>query len=254
MSAWLDPLRAALDEATAPVTFFFRDDDAGWADAELVALLDVFAARDVPLDAAAIPLAVRDGLVAELVARCEAGTGLAVHQHGYAHLDHELGAGRRCEFGPHRARADQLADLAHGQAILREQFGPLLQPIFTPPWNRCTAATGDCLVELGVAALSRDRSAGRLDLRGLAELPICVDWLKTVKPTGRRRTRAELGEVLAERAWEGAPVGVMLHHAVMDAADRGGVDELLALLANHPGARCRSMTALLALSPEETPA
>jgi len=175
VSAWLDPLRAALDAALEPVAFFFRDDDAGWADAELVALLDVFAAREVPLDAAAIPLAMRDGLVAELVARCEAGTGLAVHQHGYAHLDHELGAGRRCEFGPHRAPADQRADLARGRLVLREHFGPLLQPIFTPPWNRCTATTGEALVELGVAALSRDRSAGRLDLPGLAELPICVD-------------------------------------------------------------------------------
>jgi hypothetical protein len=42
VSAWLAPLREALDAAPAPVTFFFRDDDAGWRDDRLEALLDVF--------------------------------------------------------------------------------------------------------------------------------------------------------------------------------------------------------------------
>src|SRR5205823_3060705 len=36
---WLDPLRAALDDAVEPVAFFFRDDDAGWGDGRLLLLL-----------------------------------------------------------------------------------------------------------------------------------------------------------------------------------------------------------------------
>ena len=57
MTGWLDPLRAALDAREEPVTFFFRDDDAGWDDPALEALLDVFEPHGLPLDVAAIPLA-----------------------------------------------------------------------------------------------------------------------------------------------------------------------------------------------------
>jgi hypothetical protein len=38
---WLDPLRVALDEASGPVDFFVRDDDAGWDDERLFAMLAV---------------------------------------------------------------------------------------------------------------------------------------------------------------------------------------------------------------------
>ena len=57
MTGWLEPLHAALDARSAPVWFFFRDDDAGWDDSALEALLDVFEPYGLPLDVAAIPLA-----------------------------------------------------------------------------------------------------------------------------------------------------------------------------------------------------
>ena len=40
--SWLAPVAAALAEAPAPVTFFFRDDDAGWRDDRLRRLLELF--------------------------------------------------------------------------------------------------------------------------------------------------------------------------------------------------------------------
>jgi hypothetical protein len=63
-------LRVALDETAAPVTFFFRDDDAGWDDGRLFSLLDVFARRALPLDVAVIPRA----LSAERAARLLIGS------------------------------------------------------------------------------------------------------------------------------------------------------------------------------------
>lgn len=62
MSAWLAPLRAALDHAARPVTFFFRDDDAGWADDDLYRLIDIFDRWAIPLDLAVIPNALSDDL------------------------------------------------------------------------------------------------------------------------------------------------------------------------------------------------
>jgi hypothetical protein len=241
VSAWLDPLRAALDTAPEPVTVFFRDDDAGWRDDRLQTLLDLFAARGVPIDLAAIPLDATPALAAELRARSEAAP-VGVHQHGYAHVNHER-EGRKCEFGPSRDLDAQLADVRAGRDRLGELFGAALQPMFTPPWNRCTEATGAALLELGVEALSRDRTATPLDLPGLAELPVQVDWF--AKRKGERLGRKAVGEQLGARAAERAPLGVMLHHAEMDEDDMAGTAELLDLVGAHGSARCLTMAAVL---------
>jgi predicted deacetylase len=244
MTGWLDPLERALDAAPRPVAFFFRDDDAGWDDGALVALLDLFARHDVPLDLAVIPAALGSALAREL--RSRARTGLvACHQHGFAHANHEP-SGRPCEFGPSRSAAAQRRDLARGAHILREHLGESLAPIFTPPWNRCTAATAACLPTLGFRALSRDATAEPLEVDGLQELRVGVDWLG--KRKGVRLRRSEIGERLAALAGTGEPVGVMLHHAAMDARERRGVAELLALVAAHPRAACVPMSSLLGVS------
>jgi hypothetical protein len=241
VSAWLRPLRNALDAAPEPVTFFFRDDDAGWRDDRLMALLDVFAERAVPIDLAAIPLDMTPALADALVKRAETQP-LRLHQHGYAHRSHET-EGRKCEFGPARSAAEQLHDIGDGRRRLLELLGPALQPIFTPPWNRCTADTGAALVELGVDVLSRDRTAVALDVDGLRELPVQVDWF--AKRKGVPLGRDAVGEQLAARAGEPAPLGVMLHHAEMDTEDLTAMSELLDVICAHERARCLSMAAVL---------
>jgi predicted deacetylase len=233
---WLDPLASALDAAPSPVRFFFRDDDAGWDDRRLLALLDVFAARALPVDVAVIPQALSPGLARELRAR-----PARLHQHGFAHSDHEP-EGRKCEFGPSRPAALQRADIAAGRARLADLLGDAVQPIFTPPWNRCTEATGRVLVELGFAVLSREHRAPALGVEGLLELPVRADWVR-LEPDA-------LALRLAEGAAAREPLGVMLHHAVMPAADLRRLDELLALVATHDGARAEPMAAVAGLSRE----
>jgi hypothetical protein len=242
VTAWLRPLREALDAAPEPVTFFFRDDDAGWRDGRLMALLDVFAARALPIDLAAIPVDMAPDIAGLLLERAERTQPLALHQHGYAHVSHET-EGRKCEFGPARRFAAQLADIGAGRRRLQELLGPALEPVFTPPWNRCTEATGACLRELGIAVLSRDRTAVALGLDGLRELPVQVDWF--AKRNGVRLGRDAVGEQLAARAAEPAPLGVMLHHAEMDTEDLTAMSELLQLICAHERARCLSMAAVV---------
>jgi peptidoglycan/xylan/chitin deacetylase (PgdA/CDA1 family) len=230
---WLEPVRAALDAADEPVAFFFRDDDAGWADDHLMALLDLFDEHGVCVDLAVIPAALRPGLAAELRARRRAArAGVGLHQHGLAHVNHET-EGKRQEFGPARGPSDQRGDLAAGRERLAALLGDDLDPIFTPPWNRCTEVTGRCLADLGVGVLSRDRGAGPLAVDGLRELGIDADWV--------RLERAELGARVAARVRAGGPVGVMLHHAEMDAAGRADLGELLRLVADHRAAVARPM-------------
>jgi hypothetical protein len=224
VSPWLRPLREALDAAPEPVTFFFRDDDAGWRDDRLMALLDVFAERAVPIDLAAIPLDMTPQLADALLARAERQP-LGLHQHGYAHTSHET-EGRKCEFGPARSADAQLHDIGDGRRRLLELLGPALQPIFTPPWNRCTADTGHAIVALGFYVLSRESRAQPLGIGGLDEIPIHVDW---VKPDAITR--------LAGAIADGGRTGVMFHHAEMDADELARADELLALLARDERVR-----------------
>src|SRR5262249_25762613 len=118
----------------------------------------------------------------------------------------------------------------------------LVAPFFTPPWNRCTPETGLLLVELGYELLSRDGGEPPLDLAGLLEMPIRVDWLR--RPPGRPHDHAALAARLAGEVCNPRPVGVMLHHARMDGEERSVLGELLALLTTAPTARCCSMRSL----------
>jgi len=242
MVRWLDPVDAALDAAPAPVELFFRDDDAGWRDDRLHVLLDLFAERALPLDVAVIPRELGAGLARELRRRA-ASDSLGLHQHGFAHVNHER-EGRRFEFGPSRSRAAQRRDIEAGRRLLEGHLGEFVQPIFTPPWNRCTADTGACLAELGFAVLSREARAEPLAVPGLRELPVRVDWF--AHRHGARLTPAELAERLAGEIRAGGPLGVMFHHALMDAGEMERAAELLTLLAGHERVTVRPMMAVAA--------
>ncbi len=230
-SDWLSPLRSVLAERDAPLTVFFRDDDAGWDDVRLNALLDCFAPTATPIDLAVIPASIGEPLADSLLERRARNPAvLGLHQHGYAHVNHES-EGRKCEFGPARASEDQHRDLLAGKERLTRLLGPALDSLFTPPWNRCTEITGECLAALGFSGLSRDRTALPLQRDDLPELPVHIDWCGI-----RARSNSpweDLGKALALHVVNPpeSAVGIMLHHAVMDEDDLGHLDGLLALLA-----------------------
>jgi hypothetical protein len=223
-------LRTALDEAPAPVEVFFRDDDAGWGDERLLELIARFEATGLPLDLAVIPAELTPRLAETLRER-----PVGLHQHGYAHVNHQR-EGRRGEFGSDRSRAQQQDDIARGRERLRELLGDRLDPFFTPPWNRCTRDTGEALVALGFAALSREHRAEPLGL--LPEVSVHLDVA--------RLTPEELDARFAAHVRAGGPVGVMFHHAVMEDADLGRAAALLELLASHANVAPRTLAELVA--------
>jgi hypothetical protein len=241
MQTGLDAVQSALDAAMAPVAFFLRDDDAGWNDARLYALLDCTERAGVPIDLAVIPQAAHGLLVQELCARIDAAPDLiGVHQHGFAHQNFET-IERKCEFGHARSIDAQRNDLRAGRERLRNMFEQWLDPIFTPPWNRCSITTPELLAELGYSALSRDRSAPIQN--ALPELRVDIDWCKLRKLNGNGADR--IGFELAQRIGMGAPVGLMLHHAEMDAEDLKLLTVLLAALRKHSRARFVPMRELI---------
>lgn len=252
MSGWLDPVRAALDRRSTACDVFFRDDDAGWEDARLRALLDRFAHCGMPIDVAVIPAALGEPMAMELRLRvADAPEMLGLHQHGYRHVDHEA-AGRKCEFGPGRDAADQWRDIRQGGAVLQDLLGPIVDPFFTPPWNRCTSITGQCLVDLGYRLLSREHRAVALGLQGLSELPVSIDWCK--REDGRVADPRTLAASVAAALGGEQPLGIMVHHAVMGEVEQDNLAELLTLLAGRAASRVRLMRQIVRLDACAVPA
>ncbi len=240
MSAWLEPLRLALQRECVPRIFFFRDDDGGWGNERLYPLLDLFADFEVPIDLALIPIAVTHGLARELQRRIEQSPRrLGLHQHGLSHQNHQP-QGRKSEFGAARSKIRQSTDITLGDRRLRALLGDWIDPIFTPPWNRCTQVTVDLLAESGFRVLSRDITAGRVRLGSLIEVPISIDWCKQRR--GGRINKLDLGELLAARVCtQSSPIGVMLHHVEIGAAERRTLAELLDVFAGSSRISCRCM-------------
>jgi hypothetical protein len=231
-----------LDALPAPLPCFIRDDDAGWDDGRLQALLDVTARAGVPIDLAAIPRAVTPALAQSLRVRMDDG-GVHVHQHGLSHTNHQA-EGRKCEFGSARDAWTQRCDIAQGRLRLHDLFGVALDPIFTPPWNRCAPCTPVLLHELGFAALSRDRAA-RPAQAALRELSVDVDWSRHWRDGGPDALAEAFAGAWTARAADGEPFGLMLHHAAMSGDDLCALADLLDGLARHPNLHWQQMQALL---------
>ena len=231
MPNWLKSISDVLDSAEQPVRLFFRDDDAGWANDRLYALLDTFAQPGMPIDLAVIPEALGHALTEELLSRWQQDKHLTgLHQHGYSHTNHEQ-EGRKCEFGSSRTKNQQKADIAKGQERLHEALGTALDPIFTPPWNRCTRDTVGCLEELDFRLLSRDVTASGLESATLQQRPVHINWSRMLDIP-----LSELGLAIASNLGNNDLTGVMLHHADMDKEHLKPLAELLALFADHNNA------------------
>lgn len=253
MSDWLEPIRSALDRRATPCEIFFRDDDAGWEDGRLRALLDRFSLCELPIDVAVIPAALSATMARELRLRAERVPDmLGLHQHGFRHLNHES-TSRKCEFGPSRTTAEQRQDIELGAALLARMLGQVVDPFFTPPWNRCTDITARCLAELDFRLLSREHRAEPLGF-GPQELPVSIDWCK--RDNGKPSESTMLARRVAHAASGQRTLGIMLHHAVMDETEQDRLTELLTLLAGRFGGRVCLMRQLArpATDPVDPPA
>lgn len=242
-AGWLDPLRRALDARSAPLSFFLRDDDAGWEEPRLMRLLDLCGSLACPIDLAVIPAAVTSDEARRLLAwRAAAPARVGLHQHGWAHVDHEHHGtgGRKSEFGASRPAEDRWRDLAAGRRRLLDWFGDALDPVFTPPWNRCTDDTAAMLPALGLSVLSRDAGALPTGVASLRECPTHLDWF--AKRRGVRLPADEFARRAAAVAASASPVGILLHHAVMDDVEFAGLEHLLRVLRAH--AHCRPCSLL----------
>ena len=135
--------------------------------------------------------------------------------------------------------ARQQADIRMGKDRLAALLGEV-DPIFTPPWNRCTQETVSALAREGFRVLSREAKAAPLSLHGLYHLPVSVDWRR--RRGDVRESPSDTAAAMAEQVRGGAArVGLMLHHQNLDSEDLDALDALLNLVQAAPNARLGSM-------------
>ncbi len=226
-------VQAALAGRTEVLELFFRNDDAGWAQEPLDRMLDTCAETNIPIDLAVIPAALEVQTAQRLDQWRRDHPGIGLHQHGFAHSNHEPEGSRKCEFGASRSTDRQRADIAAGRMRLTAMLGET-DPIFTPPWNRIMQSTAEALAEDGFQLVSDDGALAKVNCK-MTGLPISFDWEKY-----RREGRLEdaLVQSVASRI---APLGIMLHHETMDQSARKTLREFLLTIQDTQAAVPRPM-------------
>jgi predicted glycosyltransferase len=238
-------LGRSLDERAAtrrPATLWWRDDDAAEPTEALDRLLALRRHLGVPLALAVSPRVATDALAQRLQ-----GEDAAILVHGIAHLNHAPAGEKRRELG-YRPPADILRELGEGLAALRQLLGDRVLPVLVPPWNRIDAALVPELAAVGYRGLSTFGARSGATRDGLAVANAHCDPILWHGGRGLA-DEAETLERLARDLARDEPVGLLTHHLVHDPAVWRFVEQLLAYLGAHPGARFVDARAAFALPP-----
>jgi peptidoglycan/xylan/chitin deacetylase (PgdA/CDA1 family) len=236
----LAPLARALDQVERPVTFWWRDDDAGRSDPRLRHLLSMAERLEAPVALAVVPAWLEPAVVAEIAQSRQA----TVLQHGWAHANHAAEGERKIELGGTAPRGHLAALLAGGARVLAAAFAERFAQVMVPPWNRMSQDVAAMLPGLGYRAASAMASAAHAP----GEPPRIDVHVDVMDWRGRRSFKGVTpvaAEVAARMRDSQGPIGIMTHHLVMDATGFEELERLLALLRRHPGARLRPVADLL---------
>lgn len=240
---WLDQFGATRPADAEPLHFFLRDDDSDADHENLRELFDVSLACGVPINLEVIPGTLTEAGIRLLSDHKRFTPDLVeLNQHGWQHTNHEP-TGRKCEFGPSRSYEQQYADIAQGKALLEAAFEELFTPVFTPPWNRCTADTFRALQALGFVGFSGLRNGPALSGYALHDLSVTLDLYRW-KAEAAMKAPARFVEELITQLGSGDAVGLLLHHKVMNADAFAFLDGLLATLRDYPFIRFHTFATL----------
>jgi len=228
------------EQAGRVATFWWRDDDAGQACPALDRLL-ALAGPGRPLALATIPKM----LTAEAAAQiAQAGLGVRVLPHGYAHENHAPAGEKKAEFGAHRPIERLIEDTEKARALLHDAIAERLVPIFVPPWNRMDPDLCAHLMERGWLGVSTHKPRAPEEAAWRLNVHIdIVDWKHT---RGFIGTKAALDQAVAHLTarFDGTPgidanepTGLMTHHLAHDEDCWGFTARFLKVIEMHPAAK-----------------
>jgi hypothetical protein len=226
------------------MNIFFRNDDVDDDEPRLRRLLRFFLERNTPVNLGVIPGRLTAACVELLLESVGATPELfELNQHGWRHQNHER-EGRKCEFGASRSYAEQLADITRGQERMTEAFGPNWFPVFIPPWNRCTEETLRAIDRLGFCAFSAKQGGSVATGYRFQEISITLDIYRWNDGARMKSPEEITGELIPQLSRQ-QPIGVALHHKVMDDQAFLFLGSLLDTLAAHSAVSFHTFQSLL---------
>jgi hypothetical protein len=256
------------------ITVFLRDDDLGRLSPPLRAVVDLLLEEQVPCNYQVVPAQLDPDSARYARATQEQNPRLFfLNQHGYRHEQEIAGSHRYSEFDGARSYAEQRSELGLGRRILEDRLaGSFDGRIFTPPCHKYDENTLIALRELGFTILSAgvrvDRASRlyyalgsrlervswlgkRVSYHGgltprtrLAEVSVCIDVDEDEDARGRKIEKgASALWAEFERCSARTPVvGVMLHHARYDRAEKlEALRSFVRRLKEHPRVRFRNI-------------
>lgn len=193
---------------------FFRADDVGIPSKTFCELISCFQKHGLPLCLASVPSWTTRNRQQELYRLTGAQSGQwSWHQHGHTHRNFES-TGKKQEFGPSRNNLQIENSIKSGRNRLEIILETDFFPVFTPPWNRCSAETLNVLDKLDFHGVSRSKGAQPKPSSGLPDFRVNVDL-----HTRKEKIPAIALEKLLEELTTGIAsglCGVMIHHQRMN--------------------------------------
>lgn len=243
-----DALQRELDiwqQRGRKAVFWWRDDDARTESAALDRLLDLSARLRMPLGLAVIPV----GAEPSLERRLARAQRVRVLQHGWDHTDHAPLGRPKSELSATRAPAEVQARLEEGRRRLAALFGDRFLPVLVPPFNEMSHHLADAVRRAGYGFVSVYGDFPGLPLASRNIHLDIIDW-----PSGRaaaaavniRRAIAALKLRRYGIVPASAPIGVVTHHLVHDAAIWSSAEEVLGRLTRHPAVRVPEIAEIFA--------
>ncbi len=222
---------------------FFRADDIGIISYRFTQLIACFQKHRLPLCLASVPAWLNEARLKELRRITGPGsTQWCWHQHGQTHRNFAP-VGKKQEFSASRCKSDIQTSLGKGKDKLEQLLGPDFQPIFTPPWNRCSSDTLDALVELGFKAVSRSEGARPETPPQLPDFQVNVDLHTRKEAEPAKSLESLLAEI--EQGLASGLCGIMIHHQRMNVAAHELLDTLLRLIKKNRQLRPVQFTELI---------
>ena len=259
---WKAPLPGwedTLDEASARVSLeelppiFFRADAIGVASRAFDLLCRIFRRHEVPLAMAVIPAWVSETRQTRLFRSAPVDERLwNWHQQGWRHTNWQK-EGYRSEFGPARSPEQQHEDILSGRAKMERNFGPHFLPVFSPPWNRLSAATLKVLQKLDFKAVSAAEPFPRsMESRyGIRRFSVLLD-LHSRTDQNPAADFALLIDQLCGISKMKSPAGIAVNHHLMTQFAFEFLDRLLFNLKYVMNAKLSSFKEMLK-TPDEKP-
>ncbi len=235
MSLWdtVSDELALWGDGLPPARLWLRDDDAEAPTSNLEKLGRLTGQFNVPITIAVVPQPASVALAEWIFKHKQFSIAL----HGYSHHNYAPVSEKKCELGLHRGAQVVLDELAIGRGKLGNMFGDRFIDMLVPPWNRIDQHLLSFLAELGFKSLSTFTWKDFTTIPGLVQLNCHVDIIDWRGSRGGRAIDDLIGE-LAEalqtaRESGGAPIGILTHHLVHDAAAWDFLEQLFQFTSNR---------------------